>query len=384
MTNMTLLSYRNDGIEIERGDCSEVVVTASGHSIEVYRTKNPKEKIPDDQLGFGKNVSDHMFVLEYANGAWGTPRIVPYGPIQIDPAAKVLHYGQEIFEGMKAYKWTENGSLALFRPYDNARRFNVSAARMCMPPVDESLFVESLQELIKVDRDFVPSSPGTSLYIRPTMIGVDNLLGVAPANRYLYYVILSPSAPYFAGGFKGIGIYVDKEFVRAVKGGVGEAKTGGNYAASLFATQKAQKKGFAQVLWTDATLHELCEEIGAATFFCVRNGVITTPPLTGTILRGITRNSILKLASTVGYEIAEEDVKVSDLFNGIKSGDITEVFACGTAAVLTPVVRVGGDDEETVTVGNGEPGPVATRLYNSLVDIQLGKADDKFGWTVEF
>ncbi|KAL0213692.1 hypothetical protein P9112_005876 [Eukaryota sp. TZLM1-RC] len=364
---------------IERGPPSEVLKTASGHNIEVYKTEKPRPKVESSNLGFGRTISDHMVVCEWVNGEWGPCRIVPYANFKLDPASKAIHYGQEIFEGMKAYKWND-GSLALFRPYDNARRFNESAERVCMPAVPEELFVESLEALLKIDQDWVPNEKGFSMYIRPTMIGCDSFLGVAPASRYVFFTILSPSAPYFSGGFKGISIFVERDFVRAFKGGVGEAKTGGNYASTLSVTAKAQKLGFNQVLWTNAGDHTTVEEVGAATFFCVRKGVVTTPPLTGTILRGITRSSILELAKSCGYPTAEEEVTVQDLFDEIKSGDISEIFCCGTAACVTPVCKVGSENE-TVVVSDGNPGKITTELYEKLVGIQMGNVDDLFGWT---
>ncbi|KAL0241610.1 hypothetical protein GEMRC1_006845 [Eukaryota sp. GEM-RC1] len=377
---MTLASYSNI-VDIDHGSPTRTITSSSGHKIEIYTTDTPRQKVDADSLGFGRVISDHMVVCEYVDGAWDTCKIVPYKPFLIDPASKALHYGQEIFEGMKAYKW-EDGSLALFRPFDNARRFNVSAERVCMPTFPEELLVESLQELLKVDADWVPDRPGTSMYIRPTMIGCDTFLGVAPATRYLYFCVLSPSAPYFAGGFKGISVFVEREFCRAFKGGVGEAKTGGNYAATLLATKKAQKLGYSQVLWTNAEDHTEVEEIGAASFYCIKNGVLTTPPLTGTILKSITRDSILKLGKHLGYNVAEETITVDDLFAGLKSGDISEVFACGTAAVLTPVIKVGGDNE-CIVVGDGKPGKISTHLYETLSGIQMGREDDVMSWTMK-
>ena len=339
-----------------------------------------KAKCNDEsQLGFGKLFTDRMLVAEWKTGqGWHNARIEPYGPFLLDPACAVLHYSQEIFEGLKAYKWA-NGNIALFRPEINARRFNQSASRMCMPEVPEELFLNGIRQLVALEKEWIPTAPETSLYIRPAMIAVDPYLGVKPSDHYLFFVILSPVGAYYAAGFNPVSIMVEDVFVRAVTGGTGEAKTGGNYASSLMAAQVAKKKGFDQVLWLDGRERRFIEEVGAMNMFFAYGSHIVTSPLTGSILSGVTRDSVLKLAVKLGYTVEERMIDVNDLFADIKAGKVTEAFGSGTAAVITPVGTLGYRDECLQLTG-GRVGDITRQLYDTLTGIQTGKTADEFGW----
>ena len=339
-----------------------------------------KSKYTDEsQLGFGKLFTDRMFVAEWKVGeGWVDARIEPYAPFVLDPACSVLHYAQEIFEGLKAYKWAD-GSIALFRPEMNARRFNFSADRICMPEVPEELFLGAIEKLVSLERDWIPASEGTSLYIRPAMIGVEPALGVKPADHYYFFVILSPVGAYYAAGFNPIKIMVEDHYVRAVPGGTGEAKTGGNYASSLKAGLEAKKKGYDQVLWLDGVQRRYIEEVGAMNMLFAYGKTIVTSPLTGTILNGVTRDSTLKLAANLGYSIEERLIDVNELMADIRAGKVTEAFGSGTAAVISPV-GVFAYKGETYTVGDGGVGPITRQLYDTLTGIQTGRVPDTFGW----
>ena len=340
-----------------------------------------KTKFTDEsQLGFGKLFTDRMFIAEWKIGqGWVDARIQPYAPFQLDPACLVLHYAQEIFEGMKAYRW-KDGSVALFRPEMNARRFNHSADRICMPEVPEELFLKGVEELVKLEADWIPTAPGTSLYIRPTMIAVEPVLGVKPSDHYYFYVILSPVGAYYAGGFNPTKIMIEDKYVRAVKGGTGEAKTGGNYASSLKAGLEAKKKGFDQVLWLDGMERRYIEEVGAMNMFFAYGDKVVTAPLEGTILNGVTRNSVISLAGELGFSVEERKVDIDTIMADIKSGAITEAFGSGTAAVITPVGTLCYKDN-SLLVGNGGVGRLTQKLYDTLTGIQTGELPDKFGWT---
>jgi branched-chain amino acid aminotransferase len=339
-----------------------------------------KDKITDEsQLGFGKYFTDRMLIVEYKTGqGWVDARIQPYGPFSMDPACAVLHYAQEIFEGLKAYKWAD-GRVALFRPEMNARRFNQSGERMCMPAVPEELFLKGIEQLVSLERDWIPTAPETSLYIRPTMIAVDPYLGVKPSEHYYFYVILSPVGAYYAAGFNPINILVEDHYVRAVPGGTGEAKTGGNYASSLMAAQVAKKKGFDQVLWLDGREQRYIEEVGAMNMFFAYGTHIVTAPLTGSILSGVTRDSVLRLAPTLGYTVEERQIEVHQLMADIRDGKVTEAFGSGTAAVITPVGKL-CYKEECLLLTGGRVGEITQRLYDTLTGIQTGKIADSFGW----
>lgn len=339
-----------------------------------------KQKVADEsQLGFGKLFTDRMLLVEWTAGkGWHDARIKPYEPFVLDPATAVLHYAQEIFEGLKAYKW-DDGRVALFRPEMNARRFNQSAHRLCMPEVPEELFLDGIDKLVELEKDWIPTAPGTSLYIRPAMIAVDPVLGVKPADHYYFFVILSPVGAYYAAGFNPVSILVEDKYVRSVAGGTGDAKTGGNYASSLKAGLEAKQKGYDQVLWLDGKERRYIEEVGAMNMFFAYGNHIVTAPLTGSILSGITRESVLRLAIELGCTVEERLIDVDDLLADLRSGKVTEAFGSGTAAVVTPVGKLGYKDE-ALQVGDGGVGEITQKLYDTLTGIQTGKLDDRFGW----
>ena len=331
-------------------------------------------------LGFGTKFTDHMFTARWSDGQWHDLRIGPYQSFTFDPATMCLHYGQEIFEGMKAYVGPSDGSIRLFRPDRNCWRMNNSAMRMCMPTIPDDLMEQAITDLVLLDQRWIPQDPGTALYIRPTMIGTAPMLGVKASSSYLFFVILSPVGPYFSAGFAPIPLYVSRTFVRAVAGGVGEAKTGGNYAASLLAGEEARKKGCSQVLWLDGKEHKYVEEVGAMNIFFVFEGKkLVTLALNGSILPGVTRASVIELSRKLGYECEERAITIDEVMDGARSGKLTECFGAGTAAVIAPVGRLVTDDE-SLDINTYQVGPVAQRLYDQLVGIQLGTVDDPFGW----
>lgn len=333
-------------------------------------------------LGFGRHFSDHMFTQRYTpERGWHDARIGPYQPLFLDPASMVLHYSQSVFEGLKAYR-RPDGRINLFRPWENAERFNRSAERMAMPQVDPEEHVQAMVELVSLERAWVPEQEGASLYIRPTMIATDVDLAVHASRSYLHYIIVGPVGPYFASGFNPVAVFISREHVRAVRGGTGEAKTGGNYAASLYVGEKVRALGYQQVLWLDAVERRYVEEVGAMNIAFVYEGThIATPALSGSILPGITRNSVLKLAPDLGYTVSEDKIAIDQVLTDIQSGRITEVFGMGTAAVIAPVGRLGSAAEVAEINGN-RPGPVAQRLYKALTDIQYGRTADPYGWTL--
>jgi branched-chain amino acid aminotransferase len=332
-------------------------------------------------LGFGRNFSNRMFSQRYTpDQGWHDARIGPYRPLTLDPATVVLHYGQEIFEGLKAYR-RPDGNINLFRPWENAARFNRSAARMAMAEVDPEEHVEAIAELVSLEHDWVPPQPGASLYIRPTMIATDVGLGVHASHNYQHFIITGPVGPYFATGFNPVAVYISRDHVRAVRGGTGAAKTGGNYAASLFVAEQVKALGYQQVLWLDAVDRRYVEEVGAMNIAFVYDGThIATPALSGSILPGITRDSVLRMAPDLGYTVSEERIDVNQALVDIRAGRITEAFGIGTAAVIAPVGKL-GSEEEAVTVNDNQPGPVARRLYEALTDLQYGRTPDPYGWT---
>jgi len=333
--------------------------------------------------GFGRYFTDHMAVLEYAGAqGWGPPRIQPYGPLTLDPASSVLHYGQAIFEGFKAYRQPDGG-IRTFRPMDNGRRFATSAARLAMPELPAETFVLTADALIRQDRDWVPRKADESLYVRPLMIGTDPFLGVRPSERYLLLFIASPAGQYFPRGLQPVTVWISEEYVRAAPGGTGFAKCAGNYAASLVAQREAQAQGCDQVVWIDAVERRYVEEMGGMNvFFVFQEGdrpVLVTPELTGTLLPGVTRASILTLARDWGFGAEERKISVDEWETAAQSGLMTEAFACGTAAVITPIGAVKGR-RGSWTMGSGESGPIALKLRQQLVDIQYGRAPDVHGW----
>ncbi len=332
--------------------------------------------------GFGKIFSDHMVTIEWTEGqGWHSATLGPRQPIALDPAAAVLHYAQEIFEGLKAYRLAD-GTMALFRPEANARRFDASAQRLAMPELPEDLFIEAIRQLVAVDADWFPTVEGGSLYLRPFMIATEAFLGVRPAKEYKFIVIASPAGNYFKSGAPAVSIWVS-DYTRAAPGGTGAAKCGGNYAASLVPTAEAFAKGHDQVLFLDAAEHRWVEELGGMNlFFVMADGRIVTPPLTGTILPGVTRNSLLQLAAEEGLKVSEEPYSLDQWRADAASGALLETFACGTAAVVTPVGKVAGRDGEFM-IGSGGPGQITQKLRSRLVSIQRGEAPDPHGWVVK-
>ena len=355
------------------------------YSFDIQLTKNPKPKPDPNTLKFGQTFSDHMFVMDYETGkGWHDGRIVPYGPLSLDPAAAVFHYGQEMFEGMKAYR-TPDRRVQLFRPYMNAERTRKTNERMCMPDMDPELFVSAIRALVNVDRDWIPEKDGTSLYIRPFIIADDPFLGVQAANHYIFVIILSPVGPYYdipGGGLAPTSIFVEEEYVRAAVGGVGFAKVGGNYGAALKAQDRAKEMGCAQVLWLDALEHSYVEEIGTSNAFFMIGDEVITAPLLGTILPGVTRASVIELLKKWGVKISERRLKISDVKKAAESGELKEIFASGTAAVISPVGELKFKDS-SITIGDGGVGALAQKLYDALYGIQTGTLPDDMGWTVE-
>lgn len=338
--------------------------------------------------GFGRVFTDHMVTIRWTAGrGWHDAQLEPYGPLQIDPANMTLHYGQSIFEGLKAYRQADGG-VATFRPYENARRFRRSARRLAMPELPDETFVAAVEALVRQDREWVPAEPEQSLYLRPFMFAMENGLGVRPASEYLFMLIASPAGAYFAGGVKPVSVWLSKEYVRAAPGGTGEAKCAGNYAASLVAQAQAIEHGCDQVVWLDAAERRWIEEMGGMNLYFVYGSgepgtkdapKIVTPELTGSLLPGITRDSLLSLASDLGYGTEERRISVEDWRRGNADGSLTEVFACGTAAVITPVGSVKSTDADW-TVADGGSGDVTMRLRGLLLDIQTGAAEDTHGW----
>lgn len=350
--------------------------------LEIRLAERKKEKPHPDQLGFGKYYTDHMLIMEYEEGkGWHNPRIAPYQPIELDPAAKVFHYGQTIFEGMKAYR-TEDGRVLLFRPRKNFERLNRSCSRLSIPQLDEDFLLDSLVELLRVDREWVPDAPGTSLYIRPFVIATEPALGLAPSNRYLYMVILSPVGMYYKEGIKPVRIYVEPEYVRAVRGGTGEAKTAGNYAASLKAQEKAEEKGYTQVLWLDGVERRYVEEVGSMNVFFKLGDTVVTPELSGSILDGITRNSVLRLLSHWGVKTEERRISIDEIEEAHRAGRLEEAFGTGTAAVISPIGELIRQDGR-LRINDGRTGPLTSRLYETLTGIQYGRMEDPFGWVTD-
>ncbi|MBQ1862059.1 MAG: branched-chain amino acid aminotransferase [Clostridia bacterium] len=350
--------------------------------MEIKITKNtaPKAKVPANELRFGTTFTDHMFIMKYSpEKGWHDAEIRPYGPISLDPSAMVFHYAQEIFEGLKAYRTSENGDIYLFRPEKNFERMNQSCDRMCIPRFDGDEMLDALEKLIKIDADWIPTAPGTSLYIRPFIIATDSHVGVHPSGHYLFVIILSPVGSYFKEGLKPVKIYVETEYTRAARGGTGMAKCGGNYAASLIGQQKAEKLNYSQVLWLDGQEHKYVEEVGAMNVFFKIDGTIVTPALDGSILPGITRRSVLEFLRHKGYKVEERALPIDELMAAANSGKLEEAWGTGTAAVISPIGELNRDGNACV-INNNSIGPVSQMLYDELTGIQWGLKDDPFGW----
>ncbi len=335
---------------------------------------------PDDsELMFGTIFTDHMFNMDYTpENGWNNPRIEPYAPIIMDPSTMVLHYGQAVFEGLKAYR-TGSDEIQLFRPRDNFNRMNRSSKALCIPNFDVDFVLDALKELLKIEKDWVPSAPETSLYIRPTIISTDPFLGVRASYTYRFFIILSPVGVYYSEGFNPVKIWVTKDHVRAVRGGLGEAKTPGNYAASLYAGEQAHKNGYTQELWLDGVEQKYVEEVGSMNIFFVIDDELITPLLNGSILPGITRDSIIALAKMWDIKVTERKISIDEVMNAHSSGNLQEIFGSGTAAVISPVGEIKYEDT-TISIGDGSVGPVANRFFQTLTDIQYGKSEDPVGW----
>ncbi len=347
--------------------------------VEKVPTGELKEKPQTGNLGFGNIFTDHMFVMHYrAADGWHGARICPYRNFSLDPAAMVLHYGQAIFEGLKAYRGKDN-KIFFFRPEDNLTRMNNSAIRMCMPEIDRGGVLAALKTLIELEQDWVPDSKGSSLYIRPTMVATEPGLGVRPAGEYLFFIILSPVGAYYPEGFNPVTINVTDKYVRAVRGGVGNVKTAGNYAASIMAAVEAQQQGYTQVLWLDAVERKYVEEVGTMNIFFVIDDELITPPLSGSILPGITRDCVLKLAGDWGWKTVERPITIDEVFQAADHGRLKEVFGTGTAAVISPVGALHYKDS-TCLVNGGKTGELALGLFEELQDIQYGHKKDPHGW----
>ncbi|MDO5416498.1 MAG: branched-chain amino acid aminotransferase [Lachnospiraceae bacterium] len=352
-------------------------------TIRIEKTTCPKEKPgKDNPLVFGTIFTDHMFVMDYETGkGWHDPRVVPYQPLSLEPSSMVFHYGQEMFEGLKAYK-ADDGRILLFRPDKNIERANRSNRRLCIPEIPEDIFLEALKTLVKVDADWIPTKPGTALYIRPFVIATDPFLGVRPSNTYKFLIILSPVGAYYASGLDPVKIWIEDEYVRAVKGGIGEAKTGGNYVASLASQVKAHEEGYAQVLWLDGVHRKYIEEVGAMNIFFKINGTVVTPELNGSILPGVTRDSAIQLCKMWGIPVEERRIDVDEVIRTAESGEMEECFGTGTAAVVSPVGELRFEQEKMPISGN-HIGELTQRIYDTITGIQLGRIEGPEGWSVE-
>lgn len=353
--------------------------------IPIIRAPSPalkKKPAARTELGFGRFFTDYLFLLEYEKGkGWQNPRIEPYRPLSLDPGALVLHYGQETFEGLKAYRWS-NGEIYLFRPRMNFERMNRSAKRLVMPEINVDLALEATQQLVRLEKDWVPADPGTSLYIRPNMIATEPALGVQISHRYLFYIMLGPVGAYYPQGFNPVNIYIEEKYIRAARGGLGEAKTLANYAASLLAQEEAHEKGYTQVLWLDAIERKYAEEVGTSNiFFCIGDEVVT-PSLDGTILPGVTRDSVLHACRDWGLKVAERKISLDEVVEALKAGRLKEAFGTGTAAVISPVGKLAYKGT-TYPVNGGKVGPLARKLYDFILGVQYGKVKDPYGWLVK-
>lgn len=350
--------------------------------LRITESTERKTKPSSTNLVFGKHYSDHMFVMDYETSkGWHDPRIIPYQPITLDPAAVIFHYGQTVFEGLKAYR-TSDDRVLLFRPEKNIERLNRSSSRLSMPEVDVDEVVSYLNELIKLDQDWIPNEEGTSLYIRPFIIATEPTLNLAPSNSYQLMIITSPVGSYYAEGIKPVSIYVEDEYTRAVRGGTGNAKTAGNYSAAYKAQEKATEKGYSQVLWLDGVEKKYIEEVGSMNVFFKINGEIVTPELNGSILEGITRMSIIELLKDWDYPVSERRLSLEEVYLAYEQGQMEEIFGTGTAAVISPVGELNWNERKMI-VNNRETGELSKRLYDALTGIQKGEVKDPFNWTVE-
>ena len=351
--------------------------------IKVELTKQPKAKPTDEtKLGFGSIFTDHMFVMNYDEGqGWHDARIVPYGPIELDPSAMCLHYGQTVFEGMKAYR-AKDGRVLLFRPEKNMARLNVSNERLCIPKIDEAFALKCIEKLVSIEKDWIPTAEGTSLYIRPFIFATDAHVGVHPGKHIMFMVICSPVGAYYPEGLNPVKIYVESKYVRAVRGGMGYAKTGGNYAASLKAQDEAEEQKYTQVLWLDGVERKYVEEVGTMNVFFVIGDEVVTPALQGSILPGVTRMSAIEILKSWGLNVSERPIEIQEIYDAYQNGQLKEAFGTGTAAVISPIGQLKWDDH-VMEINNGKIGEISQRLYDTLTGIQWGNIEDTMHWTVE-
>ncbi len=348
--------------------------------ISVTRTTRPAQRVSDDALGFGSIFTDHMFVMDYHEGrGWHDPSIIPYQPISLDPSAAVLHYAQAVFDGLKAFRGSDK-AIRLFRGSRHAERLNHSCAKLVIPRLDPEMVFSSFRELIRIDQDWVPSTPGTALYLRPTVIATEPFLGVRPAKSYRYFLIMSPVGSYYAEGMAPVKILATDKYVRAVAGGLGAAKAAGNYAASLYAAEEAKKQGYTQVLWLDGLHHKYLDEVGTMNIMLKIGDEVVTPPLSDSILAGITRDSILTLLRDWGHKVSERPVSIDEIQEAAQRGALAEMWGTGTAAVVSPVGELGYKGKNIV-INGGKTGPLTQKLYDAIVGIQYGTAPDPHHWT---
>ena len=346
--------------------------------IEISKTMTPRAKVNFDQLGFGKYFADHMFTLEYDHGIWKNPKIIPYGPFEMEPGASVFHYGQALFEGMKAFR-SQSGKIHLFRPEFNAKRMADGAERLCMPRIPIDLFLEAVDALVKVDESWIPKEKGTALYLRPTLIGTESFLGVRPSEKYLFFIISSPVGAYYPEGFSPVKIWIEQNTVRAAQGGLGAIKAAANYAASLLASTQAKKMGFSQVLWLDAKERKFIEEVGTMNvFFCIGDEVIT-PLLDGSILAGGTRDCVTQILKSWNISVIERKISLDEVVQANKSGKLKEIFGTGTAAVISSVGELSNQDI-TIKINETKAGSLTQKLYSEITDIQYGLKPDIYNW----
>lgn len=349
----------------------------------VRRTPHPRPRPPETELGFGKFFTDHMFLIHYdPEHGWHDGAVVPYGPLSLDPAAAVFHYGQALFEGLKAFR-AEDGRVHLFRADRHAQRIEIGARRLCMPVVDRGLFLGALRALVGADYDAVPQTPGTALYLRPTLIATEPFLGVRSSTRFSFFIIASPVGSYYgAAGLAPVRIWVEEKYVRAARGGLGAVKAGANYAASLLAAEEAKKRGYAQVLWLDASNHRQIEEVGTMNLFLRIGDTLVTPPLGGTILAGVTRETVITLARGWGLDVEEREINMEEVISAYNRGHLQELFGCGTAAVIAPVGELGWGGERLI-INGGKPGELSQRLYDTITGVQYGRQPDPYDWLSE-
>ncbi len=348
----------------------------------ITKTNTPIQKPDQSNLTFGKDFTDHMFTMDYSpDKGWHDGQILPFGPLSLAPSALVFHYGQSLFEGLKAYK-TSDGRILLFRPDMNAKRSNNSASRMCMPKMDEELYVKAIKELVSLERDHIPTAPGTSLYIRPFMFATDRLLSVHASDTYKFVIILSPVGQYYSKGLSPTKLWVEQNYIRSAHGGTGETKCAGNYGCGLIAQEESATRGFDQILWLDAKEHKYVEEVGSSNVFFVIGDEVITPPLSGTILPGITRDSVLQLLKSQGYKVSERKLTIDEVLSAIEEGKLKEAFGTGTAAVISAVgvLHYNGVD---YVINNNEVGEITKNTYDTIRGIQIGELEDRFNWTIE-